>query len=211
MTDNIDNLSESERAALRQETLARFAQRRKDRVGESGQSNKPITPHEETAHKPDVSPTSSDPYGLPTLEEGLAYRLGLEEKKVEISDNTRKAVMEKTVGKFNAIMGLFGAEPVKLNEALPFRGKSREDKAATAKEHGVRKRLTAAEEKRIADIERNAEGAYLSKTDFDMMEWMDDADRNEYIRLRKQSEGECPACGEQSYIVPCENCEGGKQ
>jgi hypothetical protein len=128
----LDDLSEAERSSLRAETLARLASRKKDRVGESVQTIDKTTPHKETTNTAVVSPTSSDPYGLPTLEEGLAYRLGLDEKKAAISDDTRRSVMEQTVGKFNAIMGMFGASPVKLDEASPLKGKSSGDKRATA-------------------------------------------------------------------------------
>jgi hypothetical protein len=205
----LDDLSESERAALRQETLAKFAARRETRVGESVQAQNQTTPHEETTTKTVVSPTSSgDPYGLPTLSEGLAHRLGIDEKREEVSAATRKNVMEKTLGKFNAIMGLFGAEPVKLNEVLPFKGKSAADKAVTRAQRP--KPLTRAELDEIVMLEDTARNRFMAKADIDIQEWLTEEERNRYVNLRIRGEGDCPNCGHQGYQVPCPDCEYGE-
>lgn len=49
--------------------------------------------------------------------------------------------------------------------------------------------------KRLDEIEDEAIGAYLDKTDFDISDWIADEDKKEWRELKIEINGECPTCG----------------
>lgn len=55
--------------------------------------------------------------------------------------------------------------------------------------------LTKKEAKRLKELEDNAISWYLDNTDFDMYEWIGEADKEEYRKLIKKDQDFCPLHG----------------
>ena len=51
------------------------------------------------------------------------------------------------------------------------------------------------EEKRYNDIEQNAINNFLDKMDFDIRDWIDDSELEEFVNLSIKLNGSCPICG----------------
>lgn len=58
--------------------------------------------------------------------------------------------------------------------------------------------------KRLDQIEDEAIGCYLDKTDFDISEWIFDDDKTEWRKLKMEINGECPTCGNVPADCECE-------
>ena len=65
-------------------------------------------------------------------------------------------------------------------------------------------KITKKDEKRFDEIEKNAIGWYLDKTDFDISEWIATEDRQFWGEFRKEEDGFCPFCGiEMPEVCEC--------
>ena len=51
---------------------------------------------------------------------------------------------------------------------------------------------------RIETLEQEALSAFANKMDFNISDWLDAKDFNEYGKLKKEIDGECITCGEET-------------
>lgn len=63
--------------------------------------------------------------------------------------------------------------------------------------------------KRLDKLDEIALNRYLDRTNFDRVEWLDDKEKEEYVKLYREVNGECLVCGNDVNRCICENSQEG--